>query len=618
MQKLLREGIFSSCCPQYWQSKTKRHDSQVSRSDCAASSLQSALYKCTKIHTAYYNNVKAHFDQKFRTLLNKLFKKEEKSRSLRERMEKKGLSKKAVQEACKKEVYGPCNRMKLLVTKKKELPGSDLLDEKSRSYIQALLSTYPSSYTFEKNSIYYDVVAHPNNHFKDYYKLATILEAENMKTFICFPIRTAFIPCYITLDTKIVHLHILKKKGAYTSQSKFETWGDVVDLGKKTFKRQGPDRLLRFQGTIETDGVGVSVVKQAFDVGRKQLKVKAKDKGVDNKVIDYIESIKPAELRQNEGKYVLMDPDRRDLLFCTKETSTREKPEVLIYTKMTRSKLVRHSRILRKMNMPEMVKEAERVLSKTKSSSVDFEKFKDYIKARASVTSVLEEYYGNETLRTTKTYFPDSVTNFSIQGKGLLYFGELFVTKIRGCYPQNKNPIDSSTSLHLYATYLKIMINQKHVARRLDSREKDSLIKIIQRMLNSNDESNDLKQLVSKQLENILVIANWSAPNIKYQEPTRNKGLISMLKKNDFEVYLIDEFRTSSFCPDCESSLENFKEIKNPRPYMRKETPTVICHMLLRKLWNRDLAATLNFKKILISLRNGKRNSLFARQKQQQ
>ena len=38
----------------------------------------------------------------------------------------------------------------------------------------------------------------------------------------------------------------------------------------------------------------------------------------------------------------------------------------------------------------------------------------------------------------------------------------------------------------------------------------------------------------------VLVFGDWSAPNVKYQEPTRSKGLIRMLKKNGFVVYLMN------------------------------------------------------------------------------
>ncbi|RCH84335.1 hypothetical protein CU098_013730, partial [Rhizopus stolonifer] len=102
--------------------------------------------------------------------------------------------------------------------------------------------------------------------------------------------------------------------------------------------------------------------------------------------------------------------------------------------------------------------------------------------------------------------------------------------------------------------------------------------------------------------------------------PTRSAGLINMFKKRGLTLYLIDEYKTSSTCPTCEDDIEQkFKTIKNPRPHKRAKNPTVKCHGLTRcgnvkcskneyKLWNRDLAAVLNFRKILMSLREtGKR-----------
>ncbi|CEG81979.1 hypothetical protein RMATCC62417_16113 [Rhizopus microsporus] len=117
----------------------------------------------------------------------------------------------------------------------------------------------------------------------------------------------------------------------------------------------------------------------------------------------------------------------------------------------------------------------------------------------------------------------------------------------------------------------------------------------------------------------VLVLGDWSAANVKFHEPIRNKGLIQMLKKSDFDLYLINEYKTSSLCPDCEGKLEKSKIIDNPRPYRRKDMSKVKCNGLLRckdhspnKLWNRDLAAVCNFRKILMSLREtGERPSCF-------
>ncbi|CAO3691947.1 unnamed protein product [Rhizopus stolonifer] len=143
-----------------------------------------------------------------------------------------------------------------------------------------------------------------------------------------------------------------------------------------------------------------------------------------------------------------------------------------------------------------MVKDAELVLSETVSSSVYIEKFRDYVKARASVISMLKEYYGNETLKTIQTYFPNSITEFSIRGRGSLYYGQI---------------------LYLYASYLEIVLKQKHILQRLNATIKNSLNELIAKMFKSN-ESNDLKQNTSKQLE------QFANPTIQEEEnfPTKS------------------------------------------------------------------------------------------------
>ncbi|KAI7897481.1 uncharacterized protein BX663DRAFT_584818 [Cokeromyces recurvatus] len=79
-------------------------------------------------------------------------------------------------------------------------------------------------------------------------------------------------------------------------------------------------------------------------------------------------------------------------------------------------------------------------------------------------------------------------------------------------------------------------------------------------------------------------------------------GIRRMLKKEGLQVYLLDEYKTSSFFPKCKNGkLEKFSHVKNPRPHVRDKYPVVECHCLLRctnqkclvpsQLWNRDLAA---------------------------
>ena len=169
----------------------------------------------------------------------------------------------------------------------------------------------------------------------------------------------------------------------------------------------------------------------------------------------------------------------------------------------------------------------------------------------------------------------------------------------------------------LFPVYLRILLYQKHLASRFTASELANLRSLLKKLDDIHEDESSLnraRSILKKLLllpfrkmkfsakiyhdkddlelvkrlrgkfgkDAILVIGNWSAPMVKYQEPTRSKGLINMLKKNGFTVYLIDEFKTSSVCPKCEGDLENFKFIPNPRPYRRKKQPTVLCHGLLR------------------------------------
>ncbi|GAA5807289.1 hypothetical protein MFLAVUS_000646 [Mucor flavus] len=138
---------------------------------------QIALYECTKIQTAYLNNLKAHFGNILRSFVNRLFNKDEKAKNLREKMKANGSTEEAIKSAIRKEVYQPCNQVKQAIIKK-ETPESGLLDTQSLKTLTMFYASYRENYSFQKNSIYYDVKARPENHFKAFFKLAVMLEAE--------------------------------------------------------------------------------------------------------------------------------------------------------------------------------------------------------------------------------------------------------------------------------------------------------------------------------------------------------------------------------------------------------------------------------------------------------
>ncbi|CAO3702794.1 unnamed protein product [Rhizopus stolonifer] len=103
-------------------------------------------------------------------------------------------------------------------------------------------------------------------HLRAFYFLAKICEEGKIKSFNCFPLRKSLIPCYITIDTKILDYHVLKNK-SFAAGQKFDLWGSVIDLECKAIKSQCSG-VMNFEGTIETDGVGISVIKQNFNPAR--------------------------------------------------------------------------------------------------------------------------------------------------------------------------------------------------------------------------------------------------------------------------------------------------------------------------------------------------------------
>jgi hypothetical protein len=80
--------------------------------------------------------------------------------------------------------------------------------------IKSFLDSYSEDNNFDKGNIFYDCKAKPLKHLRAYYQIAKVYEAlqENGKCINCFPIRTTFIPCYMTIDTVILNTKVLQNK----------------------------------------------------------------------------------------------------------------------------------------------------------------------------------------------------------------------------------------------------------------------------------------------------------------------------------------------------------------------------------------------------------------------
>jgi len=100
----------------------------------------------------------------------------------------------------------------------------------------------------------------------------------------------------------------------------------------------------------------------------------------------------------------------------------------------------------------------------------------------------------------------------------------------------------------------------------------------------------------------IIAFGDWEQrQQMKYKEPTKGKGMRSLFRKYGYKTYLVDEFRSSCKCSQCNrGECKNFLMVENPKPYRNNQQ---MCWGLLRckscnGFWNRDCNGAKNIYKI--------------------
>jgi hypothetical protein len=115
----------------------------------------------------------------------------------------------------------------------------------------------------------------------------------------------------------------------------------------------------------------------------------------------------------------------------------------------------------------------------------------------------------------------------------------------------------------------------------------------------------------------------------KHSPPVKGAGFRKMFKRAGFQVFLVDEFRTSCRCNTCHGETEKFRRRRNRvrRTQYQKEMQiyrkNILVHGLLRckskkecgRLWNRDVNGSLNIRMLaILALSKKDRPEAFKRQ----
>lgn len=443
-----------------------------------------------------------------------------------------------------------------------------------------------------KYSILYDVKCNPQKYIFTFYKILTKYEKLNenitddnkkIKLFSMLPLRTSLIPKHITIDSEILiqnfketiknnlnkfpeEINNIEKLRRNFTDYQDILWNIFFKLDKKINKDYKFDYLLKtdnnacsLQFALKRDGK-----KQRFKKGvNKKLDDKTKNKiKKGHQDVKYIDDI----LQKNrfvlkDKNIVCIDPNKGDLIY-----SGTYKDNKFVSFRYTNNQRRKEKKTKKYNNIRKKISKEKKIIVDNKEEQLsEFENEKTKYKKQ------------NVDKKQTIKYIEEM---------------EKIDKIIKEHY---ENPI-----------YRKLNMNSYINAQRSESR-------MIQ----------NFKSKMGSEKDTIVIIGDNGLKDvvIKGLESTLSKGIINIFKKNNYETYIIDEFRTSLLCNSCENKLSKFLDIESKKPWSKGKTYK--CNGLLRcqsstqkcnVIHNRDKNAVKNMLKLVNNyIENGNRKLRYSK-----
>jgi len=485
-------------------------------------------YLTISILTMFETNIKQHYVEYVERYVNVMWKKKEQIDTIRE-----GTKEQTEKDTEIKEL---CNQLRRV---KNDLLNIDTDGYKSNIEYHLWIHEQkecivPIKDHFEKNNLKYDLQCSPQDYLPCMIYMMKIIEDEEVFINNVFPLRSNIIPKHIRIDTTTVVQLLLTPK--FGTKMEFLTKGNLKrreDEIWQFFFRTNKDCFHKnnysFHHMIETDGISCSILMIRSDkIGRKVRMSKEPKPELYINELEHYDSIK-------DKKIVAIDPGKCDLLYCVdgdgKEANKfrycqdQRRKEL----KVNKYKKIQLDHKQEKINGKTII-EYETELSEYNKKTLNIQKFKQYIKKKNEMNSILFTFYEKELYRKLKLN-----------------------------------------------TYLNTLKSE-------------------QRMLTQ------FKKKFGNKEEVIVCFGDYEQKqHMKFKEPIKGKGMRTLFRRNGFRTYLVDEFRTSCKCSNCEGG-ECEKFLKRKISCSESEEIRTI-HGLLRcktcgSVWNRDCNGAKNIYKI--------------------
>jgi len=405
---------------------------------------------------------------------------------------------------------------------------------------------------FQKQSIYYDLKCKPMDYFPCMITMMKQVETDEETISNVFPLRSSISPGYIRLDTiTLVYLLLRKEQG---KKSDYNNQGNTKKHEDKIWKFffRTENKVFCKNDFVFHHMISTDGVGVSILFIRDDLVGKRLPSA--KKGISkelYIDELNDYSALQNK-KIIGIDPGKEDLIYCVDDAS--KDANVFRYSQNQRrkeTKMKKYNNIILGMKTNKIQGEG------TNKSVIDYE------------------------------------TELSLYNRKTLC-----IDKFKS-YITEKNRIN-----HILFDFYS-----KHLFRKLKFGRHINIKRNEQKMMS------DFTKIYGNPDEVVICIGDWEQrQQMKYKEPTLGIGMRSLLRKNKYKVYLVDEFRTSCKCSNCDGGVcEKYMVRKNPRPKPKKNKENSkkerkydemrLVHGLLRCKsgcgeWNRDRNGSSNIYKI--------------------
>jgi hypothetical protein len=434
-----------------------------------------------------------------------------------------------------------CNELRKI---KNDLLNVDTVIFTSNSYYHKWIKeqkqhVLPFKKKFEKNSIYYDLKCSPMDYLPCMVYIMKQVESEMESINNVFPLRSEITPKYIRLDTTtLVNLLLRKEQG---NKGFYKTEGNLKKNEDKIWNFFFRTEKKCFIKTEFSFHHMISTDGVGISILFLQKELVGKKLPMMKKKVArelYIDELTEYSALQNK-KIIGIDAGKCDLIYCV-DGSTKD-ATVFRYSQDQRrkeTKTKKYNNIILAMKTNKITHQG------TSKSIIEYE------------TEL--SHYNKKTLDITK-------------------FKE---------YIQEKNRINHI----LFGFYKKELFRKLKFGRYINTKRNEK--KMI----------NEFKKTFGSHEDTVICIGDWEQrKQMKYKEPTLGKGMRTLFRKNNYKVFLVDEFRTSCKCSNCEGGIcEKFRIRQHPN---KKKDEKRLIHGLLRctsgcGLWNRDRNGSSNIYRI--------------------